>query len=263
MSERHANESLEICYRVGMCSHYQAEKRRKQLEKTGVQLPLYWEPPPGSMHIYPTQWAPIIRRLAEREAGDEAVPEMEMVSARFGLLPGFAKKVKYGLQTYNARAETVAKLASFRNAWAKARHCLVPCEAIYEPDWRSGKHIPTRITRADDDALGIAGLWAPWRNPEGKWIDSFAMITINADEHPMFKALHRPDPKRAPEQQDKRMVVILPRGFYAAWLDAPVERSMDFMKQFPADRLVAAPEPKLSPANGGRDGTHTGCETPR
>ena len=228
-----------------MCSHYQAEKRRKQLERMGIVLPPDWEPPPGSMHIYPTQLAPIIRRPPEREAdsGDEAVPEMELIYAHFGLLPGFAKEVKYGLRTYNARSETVATLASFKHAWAKARHCIVPAQAIYEPDWRSGKFIPTRITRTDEDALGIAGLWAPWRTPTGEWTDSFTMLTINADEHPIFKDLHRPDPKRAPDQQDKRMVVILPRGLYTAWLDAPVEQSMEFMKQFPAGRLQAAAEP--------------------
>jgi putative SOS response-associated peptidase YedK len=48
---------------------------------------------------------------------------------------------------------------SFKNAWAKARHCIVPCEAIYEPDWRSGTHIPTRFTAANDETLGVAGLW--------------------------------------------------------------------------------------------------------
>ena len=33
------------------------------------------------------------------------------------------------------------------------------------------------------------------------------------------------------------MVAILPRGLYSAWLDAPVESSMDFMRMFPAHRL--------------------------
>ena len=45
-----------------MCSHYQAETARKKLERMGVTLPLDWEPPPGSMHFYPTQLAPITRR---------------------------------------------------------------------------------------------------------------------------------------------------------------------------------------------------------
>ena len=225
-----------------MCSHYQAETARKKLERFGVTLPLDWEPPPGSMHIYPTQLAPIIRRPPERISGDEAVPDMEMVPAHFGMLPGFAKEIKYGVRTYNARSETVASLASFKNAWAKGRHCIIPAEAIYEPDWRTGKHVPTRITRADGETLGVAGLWQPWKSPEGQWVNSFTMLTINADTHPIFRELHRPDPKRPPHMQDKRMVVILNEDAYGAWLDAPAERSMEFLRQYPADRLVDTPE---------------------
>lgn len=39
------------------------------------------------------------------------------------------------------------------------------------------------------------------------------------------------------------MVVILPEAAYADWLAAPGAQSMDFMRAYPADRLVAlAPE---------------------
>ena len=73
------------------------------------------------------------------------------------------------------------------------------------------------------------------------------MLILNADDHELMRKYHRTDPKRPPDQQDKRMVVILPDDAIDAWLDAPVERSMDFMRQFPAERLVATPEP-LAPA---------------
>lgn len=128
-----------------MCSHYQAEKRRKQIEKRfGIELPPDWEVPPGGFHMYPTQMAPFIRRPPERDSGDEAVPDVELVEGWFGLLPGFAKNIRYGVRTYNARTETVDQLASFKDAWAQGRHWIVPCEAIYEPDWRTGQAIPTR-----------------------------------------------------------------------------------------------------------------------
>jgi len=236
-------------YISNMCSHYQAEKRRKQIEKHfGIRLPPGWEPPPGGLHIYPTQLAPFVRRPRERDSGDDAVPAMELAEGHFGLLPGFAKDAKYGVRTYNARVETVDQLASFKHAWAQARHCIVPCEAIYEPDWRSGTHVPTRFTAANDETLGVAGLWAPWKDPAtGKWADSFTMLTINADTHPMFKQMHRPDPARPLHAQDKRMVVILPPAQYEAWLDAPAQRSMEFMNQFPAERLAMVAEP-LPPA---------------
>ena len=229
-----------------MCSHYIAEKARQQLARFGVQLPLDWEPSPSNRHIYPTQWAPIVRRPPEHDLGDDAVPERELVLARFGLLPGFAKDEKYGLRTYNARSETVASLASFKGSWAKARHCIIPAASIYEPDWRSGQHVPTRIARSDGQPMGIAGLWQPWKSPSGEWIQSFTMLTINADSHPIFNQLHRPDPKRPPDKQDKRMVVILPEAAYADWLNAPAEQSMDFLHPYPAAQLLAVAEPKTT-----------------
>lgn len=36
------------------------------------------------------------------------------------------------------------------------------------------------------------------------------------------------------------MVVILPKGFYHDWLNAPASASMDFMRHYPADRMTAA-----------------------
>jgi putative SOS response-associated peptidase YedK len=94
--------------------------------------------------------------------------------------------------------------------------------------------------------LGVAGLWSPWKNPATlEWELSFTMLTINADTHPLFKDMHRPDPKRPPHMQDKRMVVILPEAQYEAWLDAPAERSSEFLNHYPAERLVMTPEPPL------------------
>ncbi|MES2943321.1 MAG: SOS response-associated peptidase [Pseudomonadota bacterium] len=227
-----------------MCSHYIGEQSRAKLARMGVELSLGWQPLSESTHFFPNQMAPIIRRPPHQDAGDEAVPAMELVPANFGLLPSFAKDIKYGLRTYNARSETAASLVSFKSAWAKGRHCIVPASAIYEPDWRSGKHVPVKITHVDGETLGVAGLWQPWKSPAGEWMDTFAMMTINADTHEIFKELHRPDPKRAADRQDKRMVVILNKDSYDAWLDAPAEQTMDFMRQCPAKRLTATPEPK-------------------
>lgn len=232
-------------YHRHMCSHYVGQTARAKLARMGVALPENWEAPSGGLHIYPIQKSDIIRRPSELVSGDDAVPRMEMVDAHFGLLPIFAKDIQYGKRTYNARSETVAELASFRQAWAMAQHCIIPAAAIYEPDWRSGRFVPTRIERADGETLGIAGLWNAWKSPAGQWVNSFSMLTINADTHPIFKELHRPDLRRPPDQQDKRMVVVLNEDAYDAWLDAPASQSMDFMRQFPAHRLV----PKLEPSS--------------
>ncbi|HRA63503.1 MAG TPA: SOS response-associated peptidase family protein, partial [Burkholderiaceae bacterium] len=121
---------------------------------------------------------------------------------------------------------------SFRDAWRRGQHCIIAADAIYEPDWRSGKAVATRISLADGEPMGIAGLWSWWRSAQGDTVWSFTMLTINADGHPLMGHLHRPN-------EEKRMVVILPTGAYDDWLDAPAARSQDFLRPFAADRLIA------------------------
>lgn len=47
----------------------------------------------------------------------------------------------------------------FGYARRRAQPCIIPADAIFEPDWRSGAAVATRFTRADGSPLGIAGLW--------------------------------------------------------------------------------------------------------
>jgi putative SOS response-associated peptidase YedK len=209
-----------------LAQHFMADTWRRQ--------PVQGELKPEA---FPGYKAPFIRRPPERSSGDEAVPDREAVVGLFGLLPFWAKDTKLTKSTYNARSETVATKPSFRDAWKRAQHCIVPAAAFYEPDWRTGKHIPTRISRADGKPMGIAGLWERWKSPVGEEVFSFTMLTVNADTHPVMCAYHRPD-------DEKRMIVLLREDDYDAWLDAPAERSMDFMRQCPPEELVAVGEPK-------------------
>ncbi len=96
-------------------------------------------------------------RPRERDSGDEAVPDREAVTGKFGLIPHYSKddKVKF---TYNARSETVTRASPFRDAWKWGNHCIIPAWAIWEPDWRSGRNTWTRIGRSDGRPMGIAGL---------------------------------------------------------------------------------------------------------
>ena len=129
----------------------------------------------------------------------------------------------------------MATKPAFRDAWKRAQHCIIPAEAFWEPDWRSGKNIWTRIERADGKPLGIAGLWSWWRPPGAvQDVHSFTMLTINADTHPVMRQYHRPD-------DEKRMIVILREEDFDAWLDAPADRSMEFMRQCEPKVLLPVP----------------------
>ncbi|MAG64966.1 MAG: DUF159 family protein [Pseudomonadales bacterium] len=212
-----------------MCSRYEAPSSQRLLEAFQVTTD-----EPTQTELWPTYVGPFLRESAGEE-GDGA-PELEVLSGVFGLLPFWAKDTKLARRTYNARSETAAERNSFKGAWAAPRHCIIPAVAIYEPDWRGGKAVPTRIARADGGLMSIAGLWDRWIGPAGEEVHSFSMLTINADDHPLMRDYHRPG-------EEKRMVVILPNGAIQDWLRATPEQSMEFMRQYPADRLIAEPRP--------------------
>lgn len=212
-----------------MCSHYEAPAPQLVAETFGV------EPfEQGKLDLYPGYTGPFIRRAENVDLDAESPAPVESLLGSFGLIPTWSKDTKIVRHTYNCRSETAREKPSFRTAWRKAQHCIIPAAAIYEPDWRSGKAIATRIARADGELMGIAGLWEQWRDPDtGQILHSYTMLTINADEHSFMCRYHKP-------QDEKRMIVILPRGLYGDWLKAPAADSMEFMRQYPADRLTVA-----------------------
>lgn len=69
---------------------------------------------------------------------------------------GFDKAGK--VSTFNACSETAPKSFTFGNAWRRGQHCIMPADAIFKPDGRSGRMVATRFTRSDGAPLGIAGL---------------------------------------------------------------------------------------------------------
>ncbi|MPS81767.1 MAG: SOS response-associated peptidase [Achromobacter sp.] len=225
-----------------MCSHYQTLKDAELLlKKFGVPKK------PGSLGVYdmwPRRQGLFVRRPVEHDAGDEAVPEREALIGQWGMIPPGTRPEKLAeaikKSTFNARSETAHQLWTFRNAWAKGQHCIIPADAIFEPDWRpvdqglSTKSVATRFARADGEPLGIAGLWDRWHDAAGQLQESYTMLTINADAHPLFKHYHQ-------SGKEKRMVVILPEGAYGDWLTAPAEATRDFLLPYPADQLVATP----------------------
>lgn len=217
-----------------MCSHYQGVKNRELYRRHfGV------EPPDelGKYEVWPGYAAILIRRPREADVGDEAVPEREALVGQFGLIPHWATDTTIARRTFNCRSETASSKPSFRDAWKQGQRCIIPAAAFFEPDWRSGKAVATRIANADGDPLGIAGLWSWWRSPKGETIHSFTMLTINATEHALMNQFHKPT-------DEKRMVVILPAEHYQDWLAAPVSRATEFLRAFPTDRLVAEVAPR-------------------
>jgi len=215
-----------------MCSHYQAITDRERLKRHFGGVP---PAALGKHDLWPGYVGNFCRRhpqAAEGDLGDEAVPAVELLTGLFGLVPPWSPDTKISRLTYNARSETVANKPSFREAWRKAQHCIIPVDAFFEPDWRSGKPLPACISRVDGEPMGLAGLWSAWKSPQGELIHSYTMLTVNAEQHPILNKFHKP-------VDEKRMVVILPPEHYAPWLQASADQSRSFLRQFPASLLKA------------------------
>jgi putative SOS response-associated peptidase YedK len=213
-----------------MCANYKPVTAQDRLTQFfGVERPPDALPP----EVYPGGLAPFIVRHSDRIglARDARL-------GLFGLLPTWAKDMAFGRRTYNARSETVDVKPSFRDAWRQGRRCIVPVEAIFEPNWESGRAVRWAVTRRDARPMGVAGLWGWWTdaNTGQAWL-SFTMLTINADGHAVFGRLHKPD-------EEKRMVAILDEADYNAWLDAPLAQAQALLKPFDADRLVGQAHPR-------------------
>ncbi len=221
-----------------MCSHYQAIKERERyLSQFGVEPPAE----SGKFDLWPGYMGTFIRRHPHADMGDEAVPPTEAVSGMFGLVPHWVTDTKIARQTYNSRSETASAKPSFREAWKRGQHCIIPAQAIYEPDWRSGKAVATRIERTDGEPMGIAGLWSWWKSPKGEVLHSYTMLTINAEHHALMQQFHKP-------ADEKRMVVVLPPESYQSWLEGPPEHTMAFMQPSAAELLVAVAAPPAAKA---------------
>ena len=211
-----------------MCSNYRPVTRMdRMLTFFGVER-VKDEP---TRDVFPLGMAPFIRLATEGQEG--GLPALVAEDGMFGLLPHFATEVAYGRRTYNARSETVAKLASFKHAWANGQRCIIPCEAFYEPNWESGRAVRWRISQPGDVPMGIAGIYRRWRKPEGGEMFTFAMLTVNADGHPVMQRFHKPG-------EEKRMVVILEQAESMSWLACPVEEAPRYFRQWTGPLEAAA-----------------------
>jgi putative SOS response-associated peptidase YedK len=185
--------------------------------------------------LFPRATGPFIRA-----ARDATEAERELVLGQWGLVPWFAKTARLTFATVNARFEEVAHKASFKEAWHRGRRCVIPAWSFDEPNWESGRNVWWRFRRADGAPWGLAGLWSSWTDPaSGAELESYTMLTINADDHPLMRRMHKPDPRSAPDRQDKRSVVSIEIEDVDRWLHAPASEAARLVKP-PAMALIDA-----------------------
>ncbi len=220
-----------------MCGRYLRRSDKQRIAewfKLG-EVPEFALPP--DYNVAPTTFQPVIR--LSREIGGR-----EMVLMRWGLVPFHARSLaEYkGISTINARAESITG-----GIWKRLfeRHrCLIPANGFYE--WQTltlpspaepmkpGKKPkvtkkPFTFSLPGTPLFAFAGVWDAWRDPvDGEWLQSFAIITTEANE--LMSSVHT------------RMPVLLHRQDYARWLDrspaAPLP--LDLLRAYESEEMSAS-----------------------
>lgn len=228
-----------------MCTRYLTPHQQEVEDfwRVGAGQPLRW-----AHDLFPGYSGPFIR--ADRRSSEA---RRELVVGQWGLIPWFAKERKLRFLTVNARSEEVAAKASYRHPWARGQRCVIPAAAFFEPCWETGKHIPWRFTTPDGSPWGLAGLWNTWTDPQtGECVESYTMLTLNADAHPLMSRMHKPDPKRGPQEQDKRSVVPIAPAEVDTWLHGSVDLARSLLALTPAPDMVATPMDAARPSPVGQ-----------
>ncbi|HEX7176988.1 MAG TPA: SOS response-associated peptidase [Pyrinomonadaceae bacterium] len=134
---------------------------------------------------------------------------------KWGLVPSWAKDTSMSARLINARSETVAEKPAFRQAF-KQRRCIIPADGFYEGQRTEGRKQPFFFRMRDERSFGFAGLWEHWEGEGGKVINSFTILTTEANE--VLRPVH------------DRMPVILHPEDYELWLGAGA-RELDLVKE--------------------------------
>ncbi len=161
---------------------------------------------------------------------------------KWGLVPHWAKDTKS--IHINARAETVATTAAFRDSFSRKR-CLIPADGFYEWEPPDKGRSPHWVYRADGYPMVFAGIWASRRDVEsGEWSRTCSIITTDAAG--VISKIH------------DRMPIALPSGVWDAWLDRELtdaETALGLLQQVDVDLLMEHPVSKQvnSVRNNGPD----------
>jgi putative SOS response-associated peptidase YedK len=175
-----------------MCGRYTLAAGVDELVETfGVPLPEFeWAP---RYNIAPGQRAPVV--ASGGHGLRAALLTWGFVSARVE---------RPGARIVNARAESVRKKSSFREAFER-RRCLVPADGFYEWKREGRAKVPFWFHPKGKGLLAFAGLWETWSRPGAKPRHTFVILTTEAG--PDVAAIHG------------RMPAIVRPGDWARWLD--------------------------------------------
>jgi len=171
--------------------------------------------PEPSYNIAPTARVAIVLDSVKTDP-----PTRRLETARWGLVPSWAKDLSIGARAFNARSEELEDKPMFRKALEK-RRAVVPASGYYEWKRVDDQKIPHYIHPADGSPLFFAGLYEWWKDsakPEddpARWVLSFTILT--RDSIGTLGSIH------------DRMPLFLDADHADAWLDPSTDNVGDVL----------------------------------
>ena len=150
----------------------------------------------------------------------------KLATLHWGLAPVWSGKGKSVRPIINARAETVARKLSFREAFRK-RRCLVVADGYYEWKGGAGSKIPYFIRLKSKKPFGFAAIYDPSIVSEAV-TTTCAIITTASNS--LTASIHH------------RMPVIISPSFYDEWLDPAQTREsrlLELLRPYRANEMEA------------------------
>ena len=145
----------------------------------------------------------------------------------------------------NVRAEGVETAKLWKEKFQHQR-CIVPATSYFE--WQDCDTKPKpkyEIEVLGGGLFGIAGLWAPWRNPKtDQWEDTFS--TFTTEPNALIAKIHIRQP------------VILQPGELGEWLSESERPPLHLLRITPEERMTMTQVSSGSPV--GRNPNHRRCE---
>jgi len=142
------------------------------------------------------------------------------------------ERMRWGFQLpdrflFNARSEGIETSRFWKESF-RQRRCLVPADSFYE--WQKvtrGKKPKYEFEVVGRQPFGMAGIWAPWKNPKtGMMENTFAILTGEANA--VMRPIH-----------DREPVIIEPRD-YAEYLTLQERPPTHLLRILPEKELKAS-----------------------
>lgn len=146
----------------------------------------------------------------------------------WGLLPNGTEHPDSAPKPIHARAETVAELPLFIDAFRR-RRAIVPATEYYQRRTIGEPGQRYAIARRDGQPLAIAGLWEAFRRPDGQIVRTYCIITVAA--------------AGAVAEIHDRMPLVLEEPDWAVWLGEAAGDPTALLQPPAGDVLVVWPVP--------------------